>query len=147
PSGYTMRQHERRFVIVPDLLAAPGTINFRVIADDYYAIVPEGTDPTSSELRRAYLQYVIDPLVLKFNREIAARREQLKQLIDTRTKDGATVSPDVFLAVSRSLVAAADARYEASIRLAAVTRVQRQRLQQAKDDDARAAIAKEAEGA
>src|SRR5262249_22511028 len=74
PTGYTIRQHDRRFFIVPDLLAAPGAINFRVIADDYYAVIPEGTDPTSSELRRAYLQFVIDPLVLKFNKEIAARR-------------------------------------------------------------------------
>ena len=46
---YSTREHERRFFIVPDLMAAPGAVNFRVIADDYYAIVPEGTDPTSSE--------------------------------------------------------------------------------------------------
>src|SRR5713226_2269927 len=144
---YSFRQHERRFFIVPDLMAAPGTINFRVIADDYYAIVPEGTDPASSELRRAYLQYVIDPLVLKINKEIAARREPLKQLIDKRTADGATVSPDVFLTVSRSLVAAADATYEASNRLALVTALQRTRLQHAKDDAARIAIANEAKAA
>src|SRR5437870_6570602 len=119
--AYTTREHERRFFIVPDLLAAPGTINFRVIADEYYAIVPEGTDPTSSELRRGYLQYVLDPLVLKFNKEIAAHRDQVKQLIDARTKEGATVSPDVFVVVSRSLIAAADARFEESNRLTAVT--------------------------
>src|ERR1041385_9296038 len=67
---YTYREKERRFFILPDLLAPRGTINFRVIADDYYAVVPEGTDPTSSELRRAYLQFVIDPLVLQFNKQI-----------------------------------------------------------------------------
>jgi len=72
-------------------MAAPGTINFRVIADDYYAIVPEGTDPTSSEMRRGYLQFVIDPLVIKFNKEIAAHRDQVKLLIDARTKEGADV--------------------------------------------------------
>src|SRR5207253_929669 len=118
---YTTRVHERKFYIVPDLLAAPGTINFRVIADDYYAIVPEGTDPASSELRRGYLQYVIDPLVLKFNKEIAAQRELVKQLIDARTKEGASISPDAFIVVSRSLVAAADARFEEAYRLIAVT--------------------------
>src|SRR5712691_3383199 len=101
PVAYSYRQHERRFFIVPDLMAAPGAVNFRVIADDYYAIVPEGTDPSSSELRRAYLQYVIDPLVLKFNKEIAARREQVKQLIDARAKAGGESSPDVFTVVSR----------------------------------------------
>ena len=84
PRAYALREHERHFYIVPDLLAAPGTINLRVIADDYYAIVPEGTDPTSSELRRAYLQYVIDPLMLRFNKEIAARREPLRQLLKER---------------------------------------------------------------
>jgi len=144
---YTFRQHERRFFIVPDLMAAPGTVNFRVIADDYYAIVPEGTDLSSSELRRAYVQFVIDPLVLKFNKEIAARREQVKQLIDARTKAGGESSTDVFTVVSRSLVAAADARFEESQRLAQLSDLQRLRLQQARNDAARVAIAKESGGA
>ena len=144
---YSTREHERRFFIVPDLMATPGTINFRVIADDYYAIIPEGTDPSSSEMRRAFLQYVIDPLVLKFNKEIAEHRDQIKQLIETRTTEGVTVSPDVFLTISRSLVAAADAGFEESARLSTVTAIQRQRLQQAKDDAARKAAAADAEAA
>jgi tetratricopeptide (TPR) repeat protein len=144
---YTLVEHERRFFIVPDLLAAPGTINFRVIADDYFTIVPEGTDPASSELRRAYMQYVVDALVLRGNKEIAARREQTKQLIEARTKEGATISPDVFVVVSRSLVAAADARFEESMRMAEVDRLQRARLATAKDDAARSAIAREAQAA
>jgi hypothetical protein len=145
--NYTTRSHDRRFFIVPDLMAAPGAVHFRVIADDYYAIVPEGTDPTSSELRRGYLQFIIDPLVLKFNKDVASHREQVKQLIDARTKEGATVSPDVFVVVGRSFVAAADARFEESLRLAALTTIQRSRLQQAKDDAARKTIAREAESA
>jgi hypothetical protein len=141
---YSTRSHDRRFLIVPDLLAAPGTINLRVIADDYYAIVPEGTDPSASELRRGYLQYVIDPLVLKFNKEIAAQRDQVKALIEARVKEDATASPDVFVVISRSFVAAADARFEEANRLTAVTNIQRRRLQQAKDEAARRAIAAEA---
>jgi hypothetical protein len=142
---YSTREHERRFYIVPDLMAAPGTINFRVIADDYYAIVPEGTDPTLSELRRGYLQFVIDPLVLKFNKEVASHRDQIRKLIEARVKEGGAVSPDVFIVVGRSLVAAADARFEESMRLTAVTNIQRSRLQQAKDDATRQAIARQAE--
>jgi len=145
--NYTTRAHDRRFFIVPDLMAAPGAVHFRVIADDYYAIVPEGTDPTSSELRRGYLQFIIDPLVLKFNKDVASHREQVKQLIDARTKEGATVSPDVFVVVARSFVGAADARFEESLRLAALTTIQRARLRQAKDDAARKTIAREAESA
>jgi len=146
-TAYTTVEHERRFFIVPDLLAAPGTINFRVIADDYYTIVPEGTQPASSELRRAYIQYVVDALVLGGNKEIAAKREQIKELIDARTKEGATISPDAFVVVGRSLVAAADARFEESFRMSEVDRWQRTRLAAAKDDTARASIAREAQGA
>jgi tetratricopeptide (TPR) repeat protein len=144
---YSTREHERKFYIVPDLLAAPGTINFRVIADDYYAIVPEGTDPALSELRHGFFQFVIDPLVLKFNKEIAQQREPIKQLIEARTKSGATVSPDPFVVVGRSLVAAADVRYEEANRLAWVTEIQRARLQKAKTDAERKSIAAEAESA
>ncbi|HET6862436.1 MAG TPA: hypothetical protein VFH91_05295 [Pyrinomonadaceae bacterium] len=137
---YTLHQKDRRFRVMPDLLAAPGAINFRVIGDDYYAIVPEGTEPGSSELIRAYLQYVIDALVLRFNKEIADRREQVKLLLDERQKAGAEVSPDVFLSVTRSLVAAADARYNEQRRLEILAIDVRSRLQAAKDDATRAAI-------
>jgi hypothetical protein len=146
-TGVAIVEHERRFFIVPDLLGVPGAINFRVIADDYYAIVPGGTEPTSSELRRAYIQYLIDGLVLHNNRAIAARREQIKQLIDARTKEGATVSPDPFVVVTKSLVAAADVRFEEANRVAQVDALQRARLAQARDDAARAAIGREAQGA
>ena len=140
---YTFRQKDRRFFIQPDLLAAPGAINFRIIGDDYYAIVPEGTDPTSSELRRAYLQYVIDALVLRFNKDIAAQRDQIKQLITERQKANGQVSPDVFLTVSRSLVAAADARYEELRRIDTLTKNARARMQSEKDEKVRASIGAE----
>jgi hypothetical protein len=142
---YSFRQNERRFFILPDLLAAPGAINFRVISDDYYAVVPEGTNPSSSELRRAYLQYVIDALVLRFNKDIAQRRDQIKQLLTERQKAGTEVSPDVFLSVSRSLVTAADARYEENRKLQILATSSRASLAAAKTDADRAAIAKSAQ--
>jgi hypothetical protein len=142
---YSVRQKDRRFLILPDLLAARGAINFRIIGDDYYAVVPEGTDPSSSELRRAYLQYVIDALVLRFNKDVALRREQVKQLLTERQKAGAQVSPDVFLSVSRSLVTAADARYEEMRRLEILSRDSRARLAAAKTEAERATIGKTAQ--
>ena len=144
---YSTREHDRHFHIVPDLLAAPGTVNFRVIADEYYAIIPEGTDPTSSELRHAFLQFVIDPLVLKFNKEISAQRDQIKQLIDARTRAGGAVSPDIFVVVGRSLVAAADARFDEAERLNEVTSLQRRHLQQARDEAERKTFATQADAA
>jgi len=139
---YSARPKERRFLILPDLLAPHGAVNFRVIADDYYAIVPEGTDPASSELRRAFLQYVIDALVLRFNKEISQRRDQIRLLLDERQKAGVQVSPDVFLTVGRSLVAAADARYDEVRKLEYLGRSGRARLSAAKDNNTRAGIGK-----
>ena len=145
--AYTVRQRERRFLIVPDLLAAPGAINFRIIGDDYFAVLPPGTDPESSELQRAYLQYVVDPLMLRFNRSIANRREQIKKVMAEREKAGETVTPDVFLVVSRSLVAAADARFQEARKLASLSREARFRLDATKDEASRAQIAKETQSA
>lgn len=147
PSRTEIREHVRRFYIVPDLLAVPGAINFRVIGDEYYAIVPQGTEPGSSELRRAYLQYVVDPLMLRFNQPIAERRVQIKQLISHREKTGATVTPDVFIVVSRSLVAAADARYEEARRLEILSREVRSKLDRARDEASRATIVQETRAA
>ncbi|HYN84862.1 MAG TPA: hypothetical protein VER32_06400, partial [Pyrinomonadaceae bacterium] len=141
-----LSEKPRRFRIVPDLLAAPGAINFRVIRDDYFAIVPQGTDPAASELRRAYLQYLVDPLVLRYGRQVSARRDALKQLLaDASTKTGRALTPDIFLAVSRSLVAAADARMDESARLRALQLRTSERLKGATDDAARAAVTREAE--
>jgi len=156
PPRYTTREHERHFRIVPDLLGAPGAVNFRVIADDYYAVLPEGTDPASSELRRGYLQYLIDPLILRFSRVIAERRDQVKQVLVGLEKAGASgismppetaVTPDPFIAVSRSLVAAADIRFDEARRIEILSTGARAKLSVAKDDVARQAIGKEFQAA
>lgn len=143
---YTSRERERRFFIVPDLLAAPGSINFRIIGDDYYAIVPAAANPASPELRRAYLQYVVDPFILRYNREIAERRDALRKLIEETAKTtGNTLSPDVFLTISRSLVAATDVRLEELARLDALSRWTQAQINQTSDAAKRAAIVKESQ--
>ncbi len=107
---YETRIRERSFKIVPELLATKGTINFLNIRDNYYAIVPPNTDLSSSEVRRGFLQFVLDPLVLKTGKSISIHQKEIRDLLNQRRKAGAFVSPDPFLAVSRSLVAAVDAR-------------------------------------
>lgn len=146
PQTYTTRERERRFFIVPDLLAVPGSINFLVIGDDYYAVVPQGTNPASSELRRAYLQYLIDPFVLRYNREIAQRRDALRQLIESVAKaSNNTASPDVFLTLSRSVVAAADIRLEELARLNRLSQQTQAQLARTTDATARAALVKQSQ--
>ena len=103
-------EHERRFFIVPEMFEPKGTINFRNVGDDYFAIVPPETNLSESEVRRAYLQFVVDPLILANAKEITAFSEGIKTLLDERRKEKTNLSPDTFLAVSRSLVAAIDAK-------------------------------------
>ncbi|HEV2800224.1 MAG TPA: hypothetical protein VGW12_06995 [Pyrinomonadaceae bacterium] len=143
---FTTRERERRFRLVPDLLAVTGSINFRIIGDDYFAVVPQGIDPASSEVRRAYLQYVIDPIVLRFNRDVALKREAIRGLLDERARNAPAglQLPDVFPAVARSLVIAADARLNYLARTRALAEQTSVRLQRAKESE-RAAISKEAE--
>lgn len=147
PRRYTTKDHARQFFIIPDLLGAPGAINFRVICDEYYAILPEGTDPAASELRRGYLQYVTDPLLVKYNRDIAARRDAIKQILTERERAGAVGSPDVFIVVARSLVAAADARFEEVRKSEALANEARAKLANARDDATRQGIAKDLQAA
>ncbi len=105
-----IRERERRFFIVPELLASKGTINFRNVGDDYYAIVPPDTDLSRSEVRRAYLQYVIDPLVASNAKDISTFRAGIKTLLDERRKENPDTSPDIYLTISRSLTAAVEAK-------------------------------------
>jgi hypothetical protein len=78
---FTTRERERRFVVVPDLLAAPGAINLRVVGDDYFLVIAPGVDPRGGDVRRAYLQFLIDPIVLRYNRDVAQRRADLRDLL------------------------------------------------------------------
>jgi hypothetical protein len=155
---YTTRETQRRFFLVPDLLAVPGTVNFRIISDDYFVIIPDcdetkrycsgrDTNPASPEVRRAYIQYIVDPLVVRFNRDIAARRAPLKQLLDARTAAKATISPDIFLMVGRSLVTAIDVRLEETAKLDMLAREAAARLDKLTDAAKRAEVVKEVEAA
>lgn len=139
-----VREHERRFRVVPDLMAAPGAINLRAVGDDYFAIVPAETDPRLSEMRRAYVQFVVDPLVARFSREVAARRPDIKRVLDAeQARRGRMFGPDVFLTVARSLVAAADARMDELVRLRALQLETSRRLQTATDAAAKEAALKD----
>jgi hypothetical protein len=103
-------EHERHFYVVPEMLAPAETINFLNIRDDYYVVVPPDTDLGSSEVRRGFLQFVFDPLVLNNPKDIATISGGVKQLLEERRKANPAVSPDVYLSISRSLVAAVDVR-------------------------------------
>lgn len=117
-----IRSHERHFYIVPELLLpvrkksenqplkSQGTVNLINIRDDYFVIAAPDTDLNFSDARRAFVQFVVDPLVLANFKDISTFSPMIKSLLDAQRKTNPDISPDIVLAVSRSLVAAIDAR-------------------------------------
>ena len=125
-----IRERSRRFFVVPEMLAPRGTVNFLNIGDDYFVIVSPETDLNQSDARRAYLQFVVDALVLNNSKDVSAMSDAVRVLLAERRRANENVSPDPFLAVSRSLVAAVDARQFAFEKYAAATQAARQNTKQ-----------------
>ncbi len=136
---------ERKFNIVPEMLSPTGNVNFLNIKDDYFVVLPPDKDLSFSEARRAFLQFVVDPLVLKNSTDILLIKDAVKSLLDERRKTDPGISPDVYLTVSRSLIAAIDARQEEFIRSAIATDQARQKIGAVKTDADRLAISSELE--
>lgn len=128
------RERERRFILVPEMLAPAGNVVFLNVKDDYYAVVPPDTDVTLSETRRAFLQFVIDPLVLGSAKDIAIVRDAVKKLIEDQRAKNPLVSPDVFLTISRSLVAAIDSKQNENLRIKLGTAQFRQKIETKKTE-------------
>ncbi len=144
-TAYEPRERERTFTIVPEMLNSKGTINFLNITDDYYAIVPPGTDLSASEVRRGFLQFVLDPLVLQTSKEIREKQEAFRNLVSERRSSGGTVSADPYLTISRSLVAAVDAREEQYRKEKIATAQARSKIPLMKTDEERQQVVAELE--
>ncbi len=138
-----IRERERSFYIVPEMLAPVGDINFLNIRDDYYIVLPPESDISYSDVRRGFLRFVIDPIVLNNAKDISTMRDGIKTLLDERRKTNASVSPDVYIAVSRSLVAAADARQLESVKSSIATDQARQKIVRMKTDAEKRAVSAE----
>ncbi len=139
------RERTRQFLIVPELLTSKGTINFLNIGDDYFTIVPPETDVSSSEARRAFLQFVLDPLILKNAKDISTFREGIKTLLDERRKENKNVTPDIYLTTLRSLVAAVDARQIEFKKTRVATAQARQKIERQKTVEEKKAVTAELE--
>lgn len=139
------RTHERNFYLVPERLAARDTITFLNVRDDYYVIVPPDADLLFSEARRAFIQFIIDPLVLNNAKEIGPMRDWVKPLLDERRKTNTSLSPDVFLAISRSLVAAIDVRQAEYEQVRIATSQAREKVARLKTDEEKRAVSADLE--
>lgn len=137
------RERERKFFIVPEMLAPVGNVIYLNVKDDYFVVVPPETDVTFSEVRRGFLQFVIDPIVLQNSKDVASIRDSVKAILDERRKVDSKISPDIYLTISRSLVAAIDAKQTENLRKTIAVQQSRQRIDRAKTPEEKKVISQE----
>ena len=136
---------ERHFYIVPEMLSPQGNVNFLNARDDYYVILPPDKDLSFSDVRRAFMQFVIDPLVLSNTKDIAALRDWVKPQLDEHRKTNPSITPDVILTVSRSLAAAVDIRQAEFVRRNIATDQARRKIDTMKTDAEKRAVSADLE--
>jgi hypothetical protein len=105
----------RQFVILPDLLNATGAANLRVVRDTYFLLLGPTTEPNVEAMRRAFLTFVIDPLTERQVKEVAAIRNPLKKLMESRGErlNREYAERSAYYLITDSLVRATDARMDA----------------------------------
>ncbi len=135
-----IRTHERHFFIVPEMLAPQSNVNFLNARDDYYVILPPDKDLSFSDVRRAFLQFVIDPLLLSNSKNMTSVRDWAKPQLDELRKSDPGVTPDVFLTISRSLAAAVDVRQAEYVRKNIATDQARRKIDTLKTDAEKRAV-------
>lgn len=99
----------RKFQIYLDVLGAPHQIHTRSYGDDTFLVLTPTYDPPVEEIRRIYLQYLLDPLVTKFSENVGKKRglsdyAQGSPILDQHYKD------DFVLLTTASLVRAVESR-------------------------------------
>lgn len=62
-----------RFQIYIDLLGAPNQVQMRNYADDSFVVVTSSIEPRTQDIRHAYLHYLLDPLGLKYSKELTEK--------------------------------------------------------------------------
>ena len=104
----------RQFVILPDLLNATGAANLRIVRDTYYLLLGPTTEPNVEAIRRSFIAFVIDPLTERQIREVAAVRDDLKKLMESRGErlDQEYAQRSAYFLITDSLVRATDARMD-----------------------------------
>ncbi len=62
------------FQIYVDLLGAPNQVQTRSYADDSFVVVTPSKELRTQDIRHAYLHYLVDPIGLKFSKQLMEKR-------------------------------------------------------------------------
>lgn len=135
-----LANRERRFVVIPDLLNASNAVNLRIVRDSYYVLIGPSVEPGDA-VRRAFLRFVIDPLMERQVKEVAAIRGELRDLVKSR---GDKIEPEyaerAYFLLSDSLAQAIDVRLDTLETLASRTYKDEKELKKAVDEQNERAI-------
>lgn len=104
----------RQFVIIPDLFNASNAANLRVVRDTYFLLLGPANAPSIEAMRRSFLGFVLDPLVERQIKEVAAIRGDLRKLMESRGDrlDREYAERSAYFLITDSLVQATDARMD-----------------------------------
>jgi hypothetical protein len=103
-SGYLGRD----FQVYVDAMGAPGQVNARNYASDYYVVISPSSSLKMQQIRHTYLHYLLDPLAMK-NGGSFKRLEPLLEQIKSSPMDEAFKS-NISLLVTECLVRAIELR-------------------------------------
>jgi tetratricopeptide (TPR) repeat protein len=115
----------RRFQIYADLLGAPNQTHVRSYGDDYFVVVTASTRPRIAEIRRAYLHYLLDPLAMRYRKNLEPKRG-LGDLAAASPILDEAYKTDFSLLTSMCLVKAVEVRLDRSLGAAAVQQAMRE---------------------
>ncbi|MGH9798822.1 MAG: hypothetical protein ACRD82_00515, partial [Blastocatellia bacterium] len=104
----------RQFVIIPDLFNASNAANLRVVRDTHFLLLGPSSAPSIEAMRRSFLSFVIDPLVERNIKEVAAIRGDLRKLMESRGDrlDREYAERSAYFLITDSLVQATNARMD-----------------------------------
>ena len=99
----------RRFEIYMSLLAQPNVVQVRNYKGDYFVVITPSYEPLVNEVRSAYLSYLLDPLSLRFSRELDAKRVLQKYAEEAPALEE-IYKNEFSLLVTKSLIKAIESR-------------------------------------
>jgi hypothetical protein len=99
----------RRFQIYVDLLGPPNQVHTRSYGDDFFVVVTPSLEPMIDDIRHAYLQHLVAPLVLRQGEELT-KRQGLLDFAQPAPRRPRPYKQDFILLVEKCFVKAIETR-------------------------------------
>jgi predicted negative regulator of RcsB-dependent stress response len=99
----------RGFQIYLSLLASPNQVQVRSYKGDYFVVITPAYEPLVNQLRAAYLSYLLDPLSLRYSRDIDTKKDLQKFAEEAPALEEAYKN-DFSLLVTKCLIKAVESR-------------------------------------